>query len=272
MRVVARPQWTLARAVIAILALMICLSLLFIGGSITDAHWLIGLGGVLWAGSLAMINWTVDKFGKTPSGDYVTIGHDIHRIPEIANVQISTFGLHIEGLRPTIARTGIKRASLAAGEKQVVVVTHHPKTTFTFDLEDGVEGRGFLTALGFGQVDHEHPRIAAIVARQGRSAIEWVRALRAIGAGSAEYRDAAIEPGDLLRVVEDAGADDETRIAAAIAIAPSLDPETRTRVLESASRDAPPRVRVALLAAANADEDVVALALEDAASPARRKM
>jgi hypothetical protein len=85
------------------------------------------------------------------------------------------------------------------------------------------------------------------LARAGRTLPEWRRALGALlGAGPGGYRDDRVTSQGLERLVEDPEASPEQRIAAALALSESGDPEAPTRVRVVAERQAEPRVREAL--------------------------
>jgi hypothetical protein len=103
----------------------------------------------------------------------------------------------------------------------------------------------------------------AVLARRDRPLPAWIASLRALGAGAnATHRDAPVAPEALLRIVEDAGAEPESRAAAAIALTGEADEGRRARILSAARSVAAPKLRVALEAAArDADEAALAEAL-----------
>lgn len=111
---------------------------------------------------------------------------------------------------------------------------------------------------------------AAAMARGGRSTAAWIDALRALRAG-ADYRAAAIPEETLAAVVEDAGAPDDARVAAAYVLGRSDEP-VRARVRVAAESSASPRLRVALSAATEDDAEAAERALaeiaEENAAPA----
>ncbi|CAN5618091.1 hypothetical protein BH09MYX1_BH09MYX1_13890 [soil metagenome] len=96
---------------------------------------------------------------------------------------------------------------------------------------------------------------AATLLRGNRSAREWVRALRGAGEGAGTLRTAAVPLDVLLRVVEDANADETARVGAAIAVASSTDEDVKTRVRIAAEASASPKLRVALARATTASTD-----------------
>ncbi len=100
--------------------------------------------------------------------------------------------------------------------------------------------------------------------REGRSIVDWMKQLRAVGAGAnATHRTAPTAPETLWRVVEDPAGEPAARAAAAVALCAELDDHGRTRLRAAAEATAAPKLRVALNAAADAEEEVLALALAD---------
>jgi hypothetical protein len=121
---------------------------------------------------------------------------------------------------------------------------------------------------------HERIREAAGVWREGgatadtsvlakakdHTILDWVRHLRALGAGTlATHRVAAVVPETLWRIVEDPSMRAKERAAAAVALSGSLDEEAKGRLRVAAQATAEPKLRVALEAVADGkdDEDVV---------------
>ena len=113
--------------------------------------------------------------------------------------------------------------------------------------------------------------------RSGRDARPRLARLRALGSGAtATHRVAPPPPEALLGVVEDATAAPGLRVAAAVALGTTIDPEHRARVAAAAESVVAPRLRVALeqVTRADADDDVLARHLDeleaDSAGSARR--
>jgi len=105
--------------------------------------------------------------------------------------------------------------------------------------------------------------------RGSRSMEAWVAALRKLNDGTAGFRDhgaSATVVERLLAILEDASASPTRRVAAAVALAPHLDPERRGRVRIAAEATAAPKLRVALEAAAAAEDDKLVRALNEVAS------
>jgi hypothetical protein len=106
---------------------------------------------------------------------------------------------------------------------------------------------------------------AVVLGREGRPVLEWITALRAVGAGTnATHRIAPVNPDRLWSLVEDPGTDARARAAAAVALSASTDDEGRTRLRAAAVATAAPKLRIALETAANAaSEDELARVLDE---------
>jgi hypothetical protein len=113
-------------------------------------------------------------------------------------------------------------------------------------------------AVEAGRVDER------ALARNARPVDEWLQSLRALFESRA-HRVAALVPEDLWKIVASASASAESRVAAAVVLAPSLDDEGKTRLRETAANAASPRLRVALESAAKGDDGELARALEEMA-------
>jgi hypothetical protein len=87
---------------------------------------------------------------------------------------------------------------------------------------------------------------SALVAPAGRSATEWLTALRVAIDRPADYRSASIGVEDMWRIVEDAGATTAVRAGAAAALSKILDNQGRTRLRVAADATAVPELRVVL--------------------------
>jgi hypothetical protein len=112
---------------------------------------------------------------------------------------------------------------------------------------------------------------AALLARGERELPDWIRSLRAIGAGAnAAHRTAPIQPERLWRIVEDPSADATARAGAAVALASELDDHGKKRLRAAASATASPKVRIAIEAAATADEAELAEALAALEEPRKQ--
>jgi hypothetical protein len=106
--------------------------------------------------------------------------------------------------------------------------------------------------------------VAALVARGGRTAAEWLHALRGLlGKEAAGYRSNAVPEDNLWRVADDPTAEGTARVGAAVALRAGLDEAGRSRLPQIADASASPKVRVAIRAAASLeDEEALVEALE----------
>jgi hypothetical protein len=96
----------------------------------------------------------------------------------------------------------------------------------------------------------------SLLERRARPPAEWVRDLRAIGAGArVDHRTPPVPAEALWTAVESIGADPGVRAAAAVALRDSLDSAGRRRLQELAGTTASPRLRVALEAVVEERED-----------------
>lgn len=116
----------------------------------------------------------------------------------------------------------------------------------------------------------------SLLAAGGRSAAEWMQSVRAMNAVSGGYRQSALSPEQMWRVVQDPTASPSTRAGAAIALSPSLDEAGRGELLRAAEACAHPRVRVALTSLATGEPEeallhaLEPLAEEEASSTVKR--
>jgi hypothetical protein len=105
------------------------------------------------------------------------------------------------------------------------------------------------------------PASAVLVARNGRDASAWMRALAASDDAAAGYRSAALAPETLWRIVDDASASATARAGAAVALRARIDDEGRQRLRVASEACAAPALRVAFAVAADADDEAVEDAL-----------
>jgi hypothetical protein len=115
---------------------------------------------------------------------------------------------------------------------------------------------------------------AETLARRGRPVPEWIRALRAIGAGAdANFRRAELDREVLWQVYESPSSTPDERAAAAVALSTLATPETAQRIRVTVDALAEPALREATTAVSGDDETLVRAlsALDDAkGSNARR--
>lgn len=110
----------------------------------------------------------------------------------------------------------------------------------------------------------------AALARNGRALPEWIGAVRALLDPVRSPREAAVSPEDFWRLVEDVDAPADTRAAAAVALAPSLDERGRQRLRVAAEAVASPRLRVVLEASADGRDEAAHEALGEVSASATR--
>jgi hypothetical protein len=157
---------------------------------------------------------------------------------------------------PVVARSGIGRARVLDRMRLDALVAR---------IQAALDG------ARSGRESTRPADVAALVARGGRTAEEWTRAVRALLAGaSADYRSNAVPEENLWRVAEDPTAEETARVGAAVALRTRMDDDGRARMLRVAEATVSPKVRVALRAAASEEDEalVEALAAYDALSPA----
>ncbi len=96
--------------------------------------------------------------------------------------------------------------------------------------------------------------------RASRSASEWVRDLRRLGAGAHDLRSAAVPVDAFLRVLADGERSAVERASAAVAVLSADRADARERVRVAANVSVSPKLRVALDRIVDAAEDEAALA------------
>lgn len=94
-----------------------------------------------------------------------------------------------------------------------------------------------------------------VLARGDRTAADWIRYLRGVGAGAVGPRAPAIPPDVLLRVVEDSKAAPLERASAAVAAIASGGDDAKQRVRIAADTTVSPKLRVALERIADGAEE-----------------
>jgi hypothetical protein len=106
--------------------------------------------------------------------------------------------------------------------------------------------------------------LSALLEPNGRTALEWVRALRRAGAGTS-FRTAALSREQIWSLAEDASASPLARAGAAVALASSIeDPSDAVRLRATGRSSVQPQLRIAIEAAVDdADDAAVAEALAE---------
>jgi hypothetical protein len=112
--------------------------------------------------------------------------------------------------------------------------------------------RGAIARSGRGDAVADE----ALLGSRGRTPSEWLRAVRALGAGAnVDHRTAPLRTETLWRIVEDAAAEPEARAGAALALRAGLDETGRSRLRVAAMTAAAPGLRFALESAAGEGDD-----------------
>lgn len=201
------------------------------------------------------------------------------------------------GLRVTVGADGVLMAWPLLRKRRfvpyskIVALSNEPGTLL-FRLVDGkryeimtnTSGRAIVLehhaalveriedALAAYRARTEEPPLAALE-RGGRSALGWVKDLRALAETSgAGYRAASLPNDELWSVALDPAASEELRIGAGLALRPWLDEAGRVRLRAAAEASASPRIRVVLEAAADEpDDDSLSETIAEVA-PRRRAM
>jgi hypothetical protein len=111
---------------------------------------------------------------------------------------------------------------------------------------------------------------AALLERRAATARDWIKHLRALGAGSnADLRTAPVSADRLWRIVESVGADASARAAAAVALVPSLDEGGKQRLRVARKTVADDGLRAAIYAAEREDEEALERAMDEVSRSAR---
>lgn len=113
----------------------------------------------------------------------------------------------------------------------------------------------------------------AALERGGRSALGWVKDLRALAETSgAGYRAPTLPSEELWSVALDPAASEDLRIGAGLALRPGLDEAGRARLRAAAEASASPRTRVVLEATADEpDDDSLSETIADVGEGQRRR-
>jgi hypothetical protein len=199
------------------------------------------------------------------------------------------------GLRVTVGADGVLmewpllRRRRFVPYSKIVALSHEPGKLL-FRLADGkryeimttTSGRAIVLehhaalvervedALAAYRARTEEPPLASLQ-RGGRSALGWVKDLRALAETSGGgYRAATLPSDELWSVALDPAASEELRIGAGLALRPGLDEAGKARLRAAAAASASPRIRVVLEAAADEpDDDSLSHTITDVA-PRRR--
>jgi hypothetical protein len=164
----------------------------------------------------------------------------------------------LAGLAPFDQRVQLE---LRSGDVAHLVTSSNPHVSSRRDTGRDALLEDLDARRGAWEASAEVEDVPAL-ARSTRPALEWVAALRAIGAGEGGYRSAGVARERLWAVARSARATEDARAAAIVAVgAPASDDERRT-LRELAACTASPRVRaVAEAVAEGRGEDAIARAL-----------
>lgn len=91
----------------------------------------------------------------------------------------------------------------------------------------------------------------ALLARNGRTVDDWLRAVRAARAENASFRSMTMQDEELWAIAEDPALPDTLRVGAAVALRELLDDRSRARLRVAAESCMAPKLRVAMEAVAN---------------------
>jgi hypothetical protein len=105
----------------------------------------------------------------------------------------------------------------------------------------------------------------AVLDRAGRSLPQWRRALDRLGKRAGDYRSISLSRDEMTVVVSDPGAKPQHRVAAALALAATGDPDALQRVRVAADTGVSPRMRIALegIAEESPDDEAIEQALAE---------
>ena len=199
------------------------------------------------------------------------------------------------GLRVTVGADGVLmewpllRRRRFVRYSKIVALSHEPGKLL-FRLADGKRYEIMTTTSGRAIVLEHHAALVeriedalaayrsqtenaplAALERGGRSALGWVKDLRALAETSGTgYRAATLPSDELWSVALDPAANEELRIGAGLALRPGLDAAGKAKLRAAAEASASPRIRVVLeAAAADADDEHLSEAIAEPASRRR---
>jgi len=183
---------------------------------------------------------------RRPNGQRVTVGND--------GVLFAWGGMPPQHLQPRF----VPYATLAAldydpdhhnGELRVTLqsggILHMPSGG-SMTRPDRVEALLARVRGALARHREQSPRDEPRFARKGRSLDAWRSDLRAIVEPTEAYREARIDLQDAEAILDNPAANDESRIAAALAMMQHDDERARLRIAATANETAAPRLRVAL--------------------------
>lgn len=241
------------------------------------------VGGALLFGLLALAKWDLDfllaslvvALSSTP---FVFLGVWLWGKIAPRWVHIGTDGVLVQGAlrRRFVPHGEIERVEHAnggfAGGMHVVQITLRDGSTVALPAgshEEVATLIGRLEAAQEAAATQDRGRLLESIARNGRPLAEWREALGALVARTG-YRTAAHDLEAVMRIVEDATAPVEQRVAAALAARPHGGEAAQRRIRIAAEACADPPLRVALERASTGELDDEELEEIGARKAARR--
>ncbi len=236
-----------------------------------------------WSHSYGIALWAVTFFAMLAAGIYTATrggGLPILVVP-ILLLALLAPAMATVGTDAVLVRwLGMKRLIRLADVVRVERLPHVVRLTHrdgrTSDIHCGMPGRYASTSVQIvsALAERIEEALAAraagtttpeanVLARAERTVATWVDGLRRAATAEPGFRNAALIADRLWPLVEGASNDASTRVAAAVALAPTLDDEGRARVRVAASASASPKLRVALEAVAKDDVEEIVTALAE---------
>jgi hypothetical protein len=218
-------------------------------------------GGMLMAGLFLV--WTAVWVVLNVAGSRVRIGADGILLSWLWRTRFVAYD-DLEDVRPYVDGAGAGIALRLRGGREVRLPRMGAFTTAIDRNELDLVVHRVRQAVAHQQ-QAQMDRGLVLPERGGRSASEWIAALRAVGTGaSSDHRTAPVGPDRLLRIAEDPGAAPAQRAAAAVALGAVADENGRGRLRVAAEASAEPELRAAMALAAEqeAAEEELAAALE----------
>jgi len=177
----------------------------------------------------------------------------LSEISDVVTTERSFLNRTVLGIRLTLVSGETLDLSVASPPSRTSDASRASVQTIVERIEEARE-----VARGAGGAD-----AARVLGRDGRSASDWLAALRqAFGHVEGFRGGPPLTLEQLWRAVEDPDARPWVRAAAAAALAHDVDEEKRTRLRVVAEATAAPKLRIALEAAAEANDEKIAEALE----------
>ncbi len=229
-----------------------------------------GIGCALVPISLVLSAWLRFRFGlwelPLESGTMLGLAAPLAIFVYLARPTEVTVGLDGVRLRSPLGERWIPRSELAYADVEyhrLVLVLCGPKEPVRVrGRAEQVQAlaRRISEVLAWRSMDEDAPPLAEVVDLDGQSLVQWRAQLAArAGAQGEAYRRAALPPETLFAVLEKPTAPADRRLAAALLLRQSEDPDAAPRIRLAAGGCANESMRVALERAAEDDLDEAAL-------------